>query len=152
MHVLTITLNGFAKRTEIPEFRVQNRGGTGIGLIDASARNGRVLGSIVVAEEDSLIVVSTKGQCIRVLAADIRSCGRNAQGVRLLRLAEGDAVAGVTRVATGDDVLVSTREGQCIRFSAEQTRLQKLGGNGVRAIDVADGDEVANVISIEAPQ
>ncbi|MDY6865163.1 MAG: DNA gyrase subunit A [Halobacteriota archaeon] len=99
-NLLTITENGYGKRTPIDQYRTQNRGGKGIINIVTNDRNGRVADIKEVFEEDEVIFTSTEGIVIRVPVGQIRLQGRNTQGVRLMRLAEEDKVVSITRITT----------------------------------------------------
>ena len=101
--LLTITENGFGKRSRIEEYRLIKRGGKGVRNIIRSARNGDVVAVRSVAEEDSLVIVSMEGQAIRISVKDIACIGRNTQGVRLMRLSTEDAVVAVANVPASDD-------------------------------------------------
>ncbi len=92
-HVLTITENGYGKRTEFSEYRVQARGGMGVTNMDCTAKTGKVVGVKSVDDSNDMIVISSKGQTIRSPVKDIRVIGRNTQGVRIIRLDEGEKVA-----------------------------------------------------------
>ncbi|MBX6320375.1 MAG: DNA gyrase subunit A [Rhodospirillaceae bacterium] len=96
--ILTVTANGYGKRTSAYEYRLTNRGGSGIVNIDTSERNGPVVDSFPVAEGDHLMLVTDGGQLIRILVADIRIAGRRTQGVVLLRVGEGEQVVSVARL------------------------------------------------------
>jgi DNA gyrase subunit A len=91
--ILTITENGYGKRTHIDEYRTQGRGGSGVINIKVEGRNGDVVGIRAVNEDDEVIVMSSRGQAIRTYVRDISVIGRNTQGVRIIRLAEGEKVA-----------------------------------------------------------
>ncbi len=91
--VLTITENGYGKRTAIDEYRLQGRGGSGVINIKVEGRNGNVVGVRGVEEDDEILVMSSKGQAIRTYVRDISVIGRNTQGVRIIRLDEGETVA-----------------------------------------------------------
>ena len=99
--MLTVTENGYGKRTDIDEYRVQTRGGLGIINIQTSERNGKVAGIAHVAADDELMLVTEQGKILRTSVAGIRETGRNAQGVRLMQIefAEGDRVVSVARFA-----------------------------------------------------
>jgi len=92
--LLTITENGYGKRTPIEEYRTQARGGHGVINIKTEGRNGNVVGIAAVDNNDDVIIMSTGGQSIRIPTADISVIGRNTQGVRIIRLNEGEKVAG----------------------------------------------------------
>ena len=91
--ILTITENGYGKRTHIDEYRIQGRGGSGVISIKTEGRNGNVVGIRAADENDEVIVMSSKGQAIRTYIKDISVIGRNTQGVRIIRLGEGENVA-----------------------------------------------------------
>jgi DNA gyrase subunit A len=101
--VLSVTENGFGKRTSAYEYRITNRGGTGITNIDTSERNGRVVASFPVGHADQIMLVTDAGMVIRCPVDDIRIAGRRTQGVTLFQTAEGQRVVSVTRVAEDDN-------------------------------------------------
>ena len=97
--ILTITENGFGKRTSAFEYRVAGRGGQGIINIETSDRNGPVVNSFPVALDDQVMLVTEGGQLIRCPVNDVRVAGRSTQGVTLFRTAENEHVVSVTRIA-----------------------------------------------------
>jgi len=101
--ILTITANGYGKRTSALEYRVTNRGGQGIINIVTSERNGPVVQSGVVDDSDHIVLVTDGGKLIRCPVDDIRVAGRNTQGVTLFNVSEDEHVVSVTRLSdTGD--------------------------------------------------
>jgi DNA gyrase subunit A len=96
--ILTVTENGFGKRTKTEEYRAQSRGGKGILTIKTSERNGPVVSSFQVTDQDQLMIITEHGKIIRLRAGDISVIGRNTQGVKLIELAEGEKVVGVAKV------------------------------------------------------
>ncbi len=96
--ILTVTANGYGKRTKTEEYRAQSRGGKGILTIKASERNGPVVYSSHVSRQDELMIITGHGKIIRLRVADISVIGRNTQGVRLINLGEGEQVVGVARL------------------------------------------------------
>ncbi|MDD4004916.1 MAG: DNA gyrase subunit A [Elusimicrobiaceae bacterium] len=100
--VLTVCENGHGKRTGLDEYREQHRGGSGIITIKTSERNGRVAGIKVVSAEEDLMVMTENGMMVRIRCSQIRAVGRNTQGVRLVRLEEGDKIASVAPVVSED--------------------------------------------------
>jgi DNA gyrase subunit A len=104
-HVLAVCANGYGKRTDIEEFRKQNRGGKGIILIDASERNGPVVGVKLVKQTDELMLITDRGQTLRTRVDEIRETGRNAQGVRIMQTAEGERIVALERLAETPDGL-----------------------------------------------
>lgn len=102
--VLNITENGYGKRTRIEEFACHGRGGQGVIAIQTSARNGSVVGAVQVSDTDEIMLITDGGILVRTRASEISIVGRNAQGVRVIRLDEGEKVVGVDRVAgLGDE-------------------------------------------------
>ncbi|MCG8691112.1 MAG: hypothetical protein MI806_07870, partial [Minwuiales bacterium] len=102
--ILSITENGYGKRTSAYEYRVTNRGGKGIINIVTSARNGDVVESGPIEEGDQIVLVTDGGKLIRLPIDDIRIAGRNTQGVTLFNVAADERVVSVTRLSdTGED-------------------------------------------------
>jgi DNA gyrase subunit A len=97
--VLTVTENGYGKRTEVEKFRHQGRGGSGTIAMQTSERNGNVVGALLVNDNDELMIITDGGTLVRTRVAEISVVGRNAQGVRVIRLDEGEKVVGVDRIA-----------------------------------------------------
>jgi DNA gyrase subunit A len=91
--ILSVTENGYGKRTDVDEYRLQSRGGGGTINVKTTARNGKVVSIMLVNEESEVMVISQFGKIIRIGTKTIRECGRSSQGVRLLHLEEGDRVA-----------------------------------------------------------
>ena len=96
--ILSITENGFGKRTSHYEFRVTNRGGKGIIGIVNSARNGNVSSSFPVNEGDEILISTNKGRVIRVAVKEIRVAGRNTQGVRIIKLSGDEKVVSAIKI------------------------------------------------------
>jgi DNA gyrase subunit A len=101
--VLTVAQNGYGKRTELEEYRLQSRGGVGIINIQTSDRNGKVVGIAYVHDDDELMLISQQGMILRMKAGDIRTIGRATQGVRLIEMEEGDAVVSVAKLAEREE-------------------------------------------------
>jgi DNA gyrase subunit A len=105
--ILTVTENGFGKRTSAYEYRITGRGGQGIANIDMTRKTGPVVASFTVDHEDDIMLVSDGGKLIRMPVDDIRIAGRRTQGVTLLRTAEGERVVSAARLcdiaASGDE-------------------------------------------------
>jgi len=97
--ILTVTENGYGKRTQASEYRIQNRGGTGIFTVKRTNKTGNVVSIKTVNDEDELMLIASKGKIIRLRAADIRLLGRSTQGVRLIDLEEGERVVAVAKLA-----------------------------------------------------
>jgi DNA gyrase subunit A len=96
--ILTVTVNGYGKRTEIEEYRVQGRGGSGIINIQTTGRNGQVIAVSCVLEHEELMFITEQGMILRTRASGISLIGRATQGVRLIDLDEGDRTVSVARL------------------------------------------------------
>ncbi len=107
--LLTVTENGYGKRTELDEYRVQSRGGLGIINIQTSDRNGRVVGVAYVNDDDELMLISQQGKVLRMVTRDIRTIGRATQGVRLIEIEPDDRLVSVARLAEREE---AEREGE----------------------------------------
>ena len=101
--VLTATENGFGKRTPIAEYTRHGRGTQGMLAIQASERNGNLVGAILVEDADEVMLISTGGVLIRTKVSQIREQGRTTQGVTLIALGEGEKLAGLERVVERDE-------------------------------------------------
>ncbi len=97
--ILTVTANGYGKRTQASEYRVQNRGGSGIFTVKRTQKTGDVVSIKTVADEDELMLIADQGKIIRLRAVDIPIQGRTTQGVRLITLEEGERVVAVAKLA-----------------------------------------------------
>ncbi len=97
--LLTVCQNGYGKRTALEEYRGQSRGGSGTITIKATERNGQVIGIKLINDTSDLMVLTEKGMGVRLRAKDINIISRNTQGVRLIRLENGDRVACVEPIA-----------------------------------------------------
>lgn len=101
--ILTITENGYGKRTSAYEYRITGRGGQGVLNIDTSERNGSVVTSLPVEESDQIILLTNAGTLIRTNVRDIRITGRSAMGVRVMNLNASERVISVTRIAMDEE-------------------------------------------------
>ena len=98
-HILTVTENGFGKRTNTSEYRVQGRGGMGIITIRTTARNGNVIGMKQVTNEDEVMLITNYGKIIRMKIKGVSIIGRNTQGVKLIGVEKDEKVVGIARLA-----------------------------------------------------
>ncbi len=94
-NVLVLMANGFGKQTTLSEYKVQNRGGSGIKTANITAKTGKLIVSRIVYEEEDLFALSQKGQVIRTELSGVRKTGRSAQGVRVMDLKSGDKLAAI---------------------------------------------------------
>ncbi|MEM9751394.1 MAG: DNA gyrase subunit A, partial [Pseudomonadota bacterium] len=109
--VLTVTENGYGKRTSAFEYRTSGRGGKGIIAITTTARNGKVVASFPVDDTDQIMLVTDGGQLIRCPINDIRVAGRNTQGVTILNTRDGEKVASVEHLGDADEDDVDEGQG-----------------------------------------
>ncbi len=91
--ILSVTEKGYGKRTPVTEYRLQSRAGKGVINVKTAERNGKVVGVLPVTEESEVMLITQQGKITRLDASEIRESGRSAQGVRVIRLEEGDQVA-----------------------------------------------------------
>jgi DNA gyrase subunit A len=101
--ILSVTEQGYGKRTSSKEYRLQNRGGSGVINLKITEKNGKVIGVKSVRDDDEIILITTGGMIIRSAVKEIRTCGRNTQGVHLVKLKDKDTVAAVARVVAKDE-------------------------------------------------
>lgn len=134
--LLTVTENGYGKRTEIDSYRIQNRGGYGLTNYKVDDIRGHVCGIKIVDEEDDIILVSSDGIIIRILASDIRVMGRIAKGVRVMRVNEGANVVAFTRAEHDDN--------------AETEKVEQLTEEQAKAAEAEAALEEQNEVVIEA--
>jgi DNA gyrase subunit A len=109
--ILTVTDGGFGKRTEPEEYRSQSRGGKGIITMRTSEKTGVVMGTKAVTDKDDLIVITNKGQTIRLHVREIRETGRVAQGVRLIDLNGSEKVVGIELLADKEEDDANANDG-----------------------------------------
>jgi DNA gyrase subunit A len=102
--ILSVTEQGYGKRTELGDYRVQSRGGVGIINIQTSDRNGKVVGVAQVNDDDELMLITQQGKILRMAARDIRTIGRATQGVRLIDIEGDDRAVSIARLADREDV------------------------------------------------
>lgn len=116
--ILSITANGYGKRSSAYEYRVTNRGGKGIVNIIANERNGDVVASFPVKAGDQIMLVTNRGKMIRTPIADVRIAGRNTQGVTIFNVADGEYVVSTARIDEGDDANADNDNEEAIDESA----------------------------------
>jgi DNA gyrase subunit A len=101
--ILSVTEQGYGKRTELGEYRVQSRGGIGIINIQTSDRNGKVIGVVQVSNDDELMLITQQGKILRMASNTIRAIGRATQGVRLIDIEGDDRAVSIARLEEQDD-------------------------------------------------
>jgi len=101
--LVTVTENGYGKRTALDEYRVQSRGGKGIITIKTSERNGQVVDIKLCDEDSDLMFITDRGKVLRTAVGDLSVIGRNTQGVRLMVLEPGERIVAVAKLAEKDE-------------------------------------------------
>jgi len=101
--VLTVSENGYGKRTIVTEYPTKGRGGQGVIAMQASERNGRVVGAVQVFDGDEIMLISDQGTLVRTRVDEVSISGRNTQGVRVIKVKEGEHLRGVERIEETDD-------------------------------------------------
>src|SRR5476649_1306021 len=96
--ILTASENGFGKLTPLEDYPRHGRGGQGVIALQVTDRNGRMVGALQVSVDDEIMLMSQNGVLVRTPVKDISVVGRNTQGVRLIRLEEGDQLSGLERI------------------------------------------------------
>jgi DNA gyrase subunit A len=127
MSLLTVCENGYGKRTDVEEYRLTRRGAKGVINIKTTERNGPVVALRAVTDEDSLILITSSGNLMRMPLDELREIGRATQGVRLIRLEEGDKVVAVTRVASEPEDRVGEGEPEPSEPSPDSATTEKPG-------------------------
>jgi DNA gyrase subunit A len=102
-NVLVVSEKGFGKRSPVDEYRITNRGGKGVKTINVTDKTGKLVGIVDVAEKEDLMITCKSGVTIRMKVSDIREQGRATQGVKLIRIDEGDEIAAITKIDVQDE-------------------------------------------------
>jgi DNA gyrase subunit A len=110
--ILTVSANGYGKRTELSKYPLRHRGGKGVITIRTTDRNGPVVGVGQVGGDDDVMIITSGGKLIRLPAAGLRTIGRATEGVRLISLAEGERVVSMARLAEKDGENGGKAEGE----------------------------------------
>ena len=108
--VMVVSEKGFGKRSPVEEYRITNRGGKGVKTISVTEKTGRLIGIVDVSEKEDMMITCKSGFTIRMKVSDIREQGRATQGVKLIRINEGDEIAAITKVDEQDEVEVVAEE------------------------------------------
>src|SRR5438094_6469167 len=127
---MTVTENGYGKRSSAYEYRRTNRGGQGITNIDTSERNGTVIASFPAHQGEALMLVTDQGKMIRTTVGDIRVMGRNTQGVTIFRVADEEHVVSAARIEEAEEEAEAVVDAEDPTMAAPEAR-------------IGDGDEDA---------
>jgi DNA gyrase subunit A len=127
--VLVISEKGYGKRTAVDEYRITNRGGKGVKTINVTGKTGKLVGIMDVAEKEDLIITCKSGITIRMKVADISEQGRATQGVKLIRIDEGDEIAAITKIDVQDETeaITGVEESEDTTNSGEAASEQENG-------------------------
>ena len=108
---VVLSENGYGKRTDLDEYRITNRGGKGVKTINVTEKTGKLISIQAVTDDNDLMIINRSGLTIRTAVSQIRLAGRATQGVRIINLRDGDAIASVMAVpAAGDEEEVQSAE------------------------------------------
>jgi DNA gyrase subunit A len=128
--ILTATENGYGKRTEIEEYRVSGRGGQGVISIQVTERNGKVVRSVQVTDNDEAMLITDKGTLVRFKVSELSIIGRNTQGVRLINVSSGELVVGMQKIEDlGEE-----------EMDDENSNVEKLNSNSDEHADDSDSE------------
>ncbi len=136
--LLTVCAKGYGKRTLLTEYRAQNRGGKGLIDIQTSERNGPVVAVAKVTEEDEVMLTTGGGMAIRTRVSTMRTIGRNTQGVRLIKLDEGDVVGSLAKLPE-DEIIGDAPDLAPGGVLEHPDGLLEAGGNGAVSLQPEDG-------------
>ncbi len=118
--VLVLSENGFGKRTDLDEYRVTNRGGKGVKTINITEKTGDLISIQAVTDDNDLMIINRSGLTIRTAVSQIRLAGRATQGVKVINLREGDAIASVMAVPAHEDIDPEVAESDATKVDAAE--------------------------------
>ena len=141
--ILTVTENGYGKRTENAEFPAKGRGGKGVIAMSTSARNGSLVGAVQVWDTDEMMLISNQGTAVRTRVEEVSLLGRNTQGVRVIRTRDGEALVSVSRIVEDDDAAEPAQPvvNEATEASAEQGDAAESTGAESAATDNTSGGD-----------
>ncbi len=144
--VLVLSENGYGKRTDLDEYRITNRGGKGVKTINVTEKTGKLISIQAVTDDNDLMIINRSGLTIRTAVSQIRVAGRATQGVRIINLREGDAIASVMAVphveeeeAAADGAENTSAEGQVTPSDNDAT--QNAGSDASATIDNTENNQ-----------
>jgi DNA gyrase subunit A len=141
--ILTVTENGYGKRTENAEFPAKGRGGKGVIAMSTSARNGSLVGAVQVWDTDEMMLISNQGTAVRTRVEEVSLLGRNTQGVRVIRTRDGEALVSVSRIVEDDDAAEPAQPvvSDATETSADEVDAPESAGAESAATDNAPGGD-----------
>ena len=142
--ILTVTENGYGKRTCMTEHPLRGRGGQGVISITLSERNGKAISAVRVKDGDEIMLISKGGTLVRTRVDEIRSMGRNTQGVRLIRLQEGESLVGLQRIDELETEEVETVDAEVIEGEVTDISESNSEDTGSKEADSEDNNSEDN--------
>lgn len=133
--VLTVSENGFGKRTEVTEFPAKGRGSQGVIAMTMSERNGSLVGATQVFDGDEIMLISNQGTLVRTRADEVSISGRNTQGVRLIRVKDGEHIVGLERIEEAPDTEIAESASNAESVAATEAPAAEQSGNESDAAD-----------------
>jgi DNA gyrase subunit A len=127
--VLVVSEKGFGKRTSIDEYRITNRGGKGVKTINVTEKTGKLVGMLDVHEKEDLIITCKSGITLRTAVSSIKEAGRATQGVRIIRLDEGDEIAAISKIEEQEESSKEDDASQAINDVTANETLENIAGN-----------------------
>lgn len=143
--ILVVCENGFGKRSQVEDFRQTNRGGVGVRSIITSERNGNVIGALCVTDNDSIIMMSSTGQTVRINMKEMRVMGRNTQGVKLVNLRDDDQLIAIQKLEGSNEESSLADQLSSRKVNQETSKI-----NGEEALtdeSIEESDEVLDPIN-----
>jgi len=129
--ILVVSENGYGKKSKLEDYRVTNRGGKGVKTINITSKTGKLIAVKDVTDNDDLMIINRSGIIIRMAVADLRVMGRATQGVKLINIREGDAIASVARVEVEEESASEEPKGNVVQNEPEtgESSIQKNESN-----------------------
>ncbi len=127
--VLVVSENGYGKRSSLEDYRITNRGGKGVKTISVTEKTGNLVAIKNVTDSDDLMIINKSGIAIRLEVDSLRVMGRATQGVRLIKVREGDAIAAVAKVMSDDDDVELDEDGNVIIPENNETSEDQTDSN-----------------------
>lgn len=140
--VLVLSAHGYGKRTPVDQYRITNRGGKGVKTINVTPKTGALVGMLSVTETQDLMIICRSGVTIRTSVTSVREAGRATQGVRLIRIDDGDEIAAITKVDEVEDNDFEESEEENATGAAENT--SEIGAQDGAAHPESEADNTAN--------
>jgi DNA gyrase subunit A len=144
-----VSQQGFGKRTAIDEYRITNRGGKGVKTINVTEKTGSLVGIMDVLEKDDLIITCKSGVTIRTNISEIREAGRATQGVKLIRLDEGDEIAATSKIADQDEPDLEMVEGET---TATDVIIENGAVSEDNSTNSSDSTDTSNITEENTPE